>query len=60
MSDNEIKVMDSIRRAGIPVQPDDVARDTGLDMRQVFKIINELKRKGRITSPRRCYYTLAE
>ena len=60
MSDDESAVMDSIKRAGMPVQPEDVANDTGLDIRLIFKIINDLKRKGMITSPRRCYYTLAE
>jgi len=60
MINEENTVIEAIKRARTPVQPGDVAQETGLDRKRVFKIITDLKRKGKLTSPRRCYYTLTE
>jgi len=45
-----------MKKAGTPVRPGDVAKSTGIDSKEVSKIISELKKEGKISSPKRCYY----
>ena len=54
--ENKQKVLEAMISAGKPVRPGDVAKTTGLDNKEVSKIINELKKDGKIFSPKRCYY----
>ena len=56
----EKKVMDAMKKAGKPVKPGDIAKETGLDSKEVSKIINELKKSGKVISPKRCYYSLSD
>jgi predicted transcriptional regulator len=49
-------VLDAMKKAGTPVRPGDVAKSTGIDSKEVSKIISELKKEGKISSPKRCYY----
>lgn len=56
MSEKEQLVLDAMIKAGKPLRPGDVAKLTGLDKQEVSKIISELKKKGKISSPKRCYY----
>lgn len=55
---NEEKVLDAFRKAGKPLRPGDVAKMTGLDSKEVSKIINKLKDEGKLIVPKRCYYSL--
>ncbi len=59
MEDKEKAVLEAMRKAGKPVRPGEVAELTGLPKNEVSKIIRELKKKGKVTSPRRCYYAPA-
>ena len=45
MPDNTKKVLDAMKKAGKPVRPGDIAKMTGLDSKEVSKIISELERK---------------
>lgn len=56
MADNEKTVLQAMSKAGKPVRPGDVAKMTGLESKEVSKIINGLKKKGKVSSPKRCYY----
>jgi DNA-binding MarR family transcriptional regulator len=47
-----------MKSAGKPVRPGDIAKDTGLDSKDVSKTIQDLKKKGKVTSPKRCYWAL--
>ena len=60
MSDNEQIVFNAIKEAGKPVKAGDVAESTGMDKKEVSKIIKELKKQGKITSPKNCFYAPAE
>jgi len=51
------KVLDAFRKAGKPLRPGDVAKMTGIDSKEVSRIIKELKKEGKIISPKRCYYS---
>ncbi|UCB48585.1 MAG: transcriptional regulator [Deltaproteobacteria bacterium] len=59
MEKNEKKVLDAMKKVGKPVRPGDVAKTTGVDSKEVSKIINKLKKDGKVISPKRCYYELA-
>lgn len=59
MEKNEKKVLDAMKKAGKPVRPGDVAKITGVESKDVSKIINKLKKEGKVVSPKRCYYEAA-
>ena len=52
----EKKVLNAMKKAGKPVRPGDVAKIIGEDNKQVSKAISELKKQGKVVSPKRCYY----
>lgn len=49
-----------MEKAGKPVRPGDVAKSVGLSKDEVSKVIRSLKKKGRVTSPKRCFYAPAK
>ncbi len=49
-------VLDAMKKANKPVRPGDIAKITGIDSKEVSRIIKELKRQGKVFSPKRCYY----
>ncbi len=47
MSDTKKLVLEAMKKAGKPVRPGDIAKETGLDSsKEVLKIIKELKNEG--------------
>ena len=54
----EKKVLNAMKKAGKPIRPGDVAKMIGADSKKVSKVISELKKKGKVISPKRCYYAL--
>ena len=52
----EKKILAAMKKAGKPVRPGDVAKLIGEDSKTVSKAIGELKKQGKVISPRRCYY----
>jgi Mn-dependent DtxR family transcriptional regulator len=52
----ENQILDAMRKAGKPVRPGDVAKMLSADSKEVTKVINELKKKGKVSSPKRCFY----
>lgn len=53
-------VLEAMEKAGKPLRPGEVAKMVGLDKDEVSKIIRGLKKKGKITSPKRCFYAPAK
>ena len=49
-------VLEAMKKAGKPVRPGDIAKATGLESKEVSKIIAVLKKEGKVESPKRCYY----
>lgn len=49
-----------MKKAGEPVRPGDLADMTGLSKDEVTKAINALKKDGKVTSPKRCFYAPAK
>lgn len=56
----EKEVLNAMKKAGKPVRPGDIAKMIGVDSKIVSEVIAELKKKGKIVSPKRCYYSLGE
>ncbi len=54
--DKKELVLKAMRDAGKPVRPGDIAKATGLDSKEVSKLIKELRAEGKVISPKRCYY----
>ncbi|HAA09371.1 MAG: transcriptional regulator [Syntrophomonadaceae bacterium] len=54
--DNEAKVMAAFKQAGKPLSSKEVAELSGLEKKDVDKIIKKLKEAEKIHSPKRCYY----
>ena len=60
MEDKEQMVLEAMKKAGKPVRPGDLAKIVNLPKDEVSKIIRNLKKKGKVTSPKRCYYAPAK
>ncbi len=56
MDNKEKAVLDAMKKAGKPVKGAEVAAATGLDQKEVGKIIAALKKAGKVASPRMCFY----
>jgi len=60
LEEKEQMVLEAMEKAGKPVRPGDVAKTVGLAKDEVSKIISNLKKKGKVTSPKRCFYAPAK
>jgi len=56
----EKKILDAMKKAKKPLRPGDVAELIGEDSKDVSKVLGELKKKGKVISPKRCFYALGE
>ena len=59
MTEKEI-VLETIKKAGEPVNAGKVAELSGLDRKVVDKAFDELKKEGAIVSPVRCKWEVAK
>lgn len=55
MSNEEI-VLNTLKDAAIALTAGDVAEISGLDKKEVDKVIKKLKKEDKLESPKRCYY----
>lgn len=60
MEEKEQMVLKAMEKAGKPLRPGEVAEIAGLAKDEVSKIIRGLKKKGKVTSPKRCFYAPAK
>ena len=59
MEEKEQMVLKAMEKAGKPVRLGEVAKMVDLASDEVSKIIKSLKKKGKVTSPKRCFYAPA-
>ncbi len=52
------KIIEVFKNSEAPLKSGDLAALSGLDKKEVSKIVKELKTEGLIESPKRCYYQL--
>ncbi|MBF0346792.1 MAG: MarR family transcriptional regulator [Magnetococcales bacterium] len=56
MENKEKIILEAMEKAGKPLKNAEVAAITGLDPKEVGKIVTAMKKKGKVTSPKNCYY----
>ena len=56
--DNEKKVLDAFSKADKALSAKEVAELSGIDKKDVDKIIKKLKEAEKLDSPKRCYYQI--
>lgn len=54
----EKKVLNAMKKAGKPVRPGEVAKMIGAESKEVSKAIQELKKQGKVVSPKRCFWAV--
>ncbi|MCQ2273342.1 MAG: MarR family transcriptional regulator [Bacteroidales bacterium] len=54
------QVLDTMRKAGEPLNAGKIAELSGLDRKDVDKAMKALKEEGAIVSPKRCYWEPAK
>lgn len=55
----EEKILQILKNADQPMRPGDIAKELGVDSKEISKAIAALKKEGKITSPKRCFYAPA-
>ncbi len=60
MAEKEKQILDAMKKAGKPVKAAEVAQATGIDGKEVTKIIGALQKQGKVISPKACFYGLPE
>jgi Mn-dependent DtxR family transcriptional regulator len=56
----EKKIVSAMKKVGKPVKSGDIAKMLGVENKEVAQVFQELKKQGKIVSPKRCYYALSE
>lgn len=56
MDANAKKVLTAMKKAGKPIRPGDLAKELGMDSKEVSKLIQDLKKEGKVESPKRCFW----
>jgi len=56
VAENHETILAAMKRVGKPMKPGEIADTTGIDQKEVSKIIDALKKEGKVTSPKRCYW----
>ncbi|MFX1391816.1 MAG: transcriptional regulator [Promethearchaeota archaeon] len=57
MSDKDA-VLSVFKNSNKPLRPGDIAKELGIESKEVSKFIKELREEGKVISPKRCYYAL--
>ena len=52
------KIVKAFKGSKEPLSAGQIAEMTGIDRKEVDKIMNKLKKEEKIISPKRCYWTL--
>jgi DNA replicative helicase MCM subunit Mcm2 (Cdc46/Mcm family) len=56
--DNYKTIVDFFTKADKPVKAGEVADATGIDKKEVDKVLAKLKKEGKIVSPKRCLWEI--
>ena len=56
----EAKIIETMKKAGKPLRPGEIAQALDMDSKEILIIIDKLKKTGDVISPKRCYYSLPE
>ncbi len=56
--DKKDKILKAFEETGKPMRPGEIAEKTGIESKEVSKLIKELKTEEKIYSPKRCFYDI--
>jgi hypothetical protein len=56
MDPKEKQVLEAMKKHGKPVRPGDIVKITQLESKEVSTIIKNLKKQGKVVSPKQCFY----
>lgn len=56
MDAREKTVLNTMKKEGKPMRPGDIAKKAEMDKDEVSRIIDKLKKEGKVSSPKRCFY----
>ena len=56
MADNKQVVLEAMKAAGKPLKGGEIVEVSGLDKKEVDKVMKVLKKEELIVSPKRCYW----
>jgi DNA-binding IscR family transcriptional regulator len=56
--DNYEVIVDFFMKSDKPVKAGEVADATGIDKKEVDKVLAKLKKEGKIVSPKRCFWEI--
>lgn len=59
MDPKEKSVLEMMEKEGKPMRPGDIAQKAELDKEEVSRILARLKKEGKVSSPKRCFYAPA-
>lgn len=51
-------VLKAMKKVGKPVRPGEIAEATGIEKKEVSKIIKKLVEEDKVHSPKRCFYEM--
>jgi len=58
MDEKTEKVLNVFNQSENPLRPGEISEITGIESKELSKIIDKLKKEGIIDSPKRCFYAL--
>jgi len=50
------KVLEVLKKAGKPLKSAEIAKELGIETKEVTEAIKQLKKENLVDSPKRCYY----
>jgi biotin operon repressor len=53
------RIIEELKKSASPMSAGELVEKTGIDRKEVDKAMKVLKDSGRITSPRRCYWSVS-
>ncbi len=56
--ENKEKILNAFKESGQALKTGEIAEKTGIDSKEVGKLIKELKSDDKIYSPKRCFYDI--
>lgn len=56
MAENKEIILQAMKSAGEPLKAGEIVELTGLDKKEVDKVMKEMKNNDLIVSPKRCYW----
>ena len=56
MADRKDTILAAMQKEDKPLRPGDIASATGLEKTEVSKLLGELKKEGKVYSPKRCFW----